>query len=436
MLNERRKTIVVSASVIGNFIITYDLIVYQFLLFEISEHCFGVNYNIYNISVWVQIIYLLGFLSRPVTALILGAIADIRGRAFILQISVFISSIGAVGMSMMPSYEQIGVLSGVLLLICRILISAGGAGHSTALAFLVEHTSVFNRGKTISYAVTTDIAALLIATAIVISYRVVVPSPDLNNYWKLIFLFTIPFMLLAKKCVFEPLEFILENNYDVKRPLSSFLINLALSELPKNKNLFIPSIFCILLGNFSFAMAFEYIPRMLAKEFGVDVLQQDVIMMIIFACIIPLTLYLGAKSDKTGRIVAIRKYVLLMTFLWVPFFYFLADYFILASILGGVIMFSACGYFVCGSVLLIESISSSRARCTIHVLICIVPSSVFLGFLPMILEKLPNIHNGHLILSIFLTIASLLVFFTVKRIPEPLDKCKDIAEYSLDNLQI
>jgi MHS family proline/betaine transporter-like MFS transporter len=381
-------------------------------------------------------IYVFGFLSRIITALILNIIADIRGRAYVLQFSIFISSIGLAAMTAVPSYEQIGVFSPILLLICRLLVVAGGGGgHTTSLAFLIEHTSILKRGKIIGYAASAEIFGVFVSLAILMIYKLAVPSPDLNNYWKLLFLLMIPFVLIARKCVFEPLEFITKNHYDVERPLSSFLINFILIELPKNKHLFIPAVFLVLLGNCSFAIAFEYMPNMLAQKFGITALQCNIIILIIFGIIVPLTAYLGAKSDKTGRIKSIRKYALLLTVLWIPFF-FSSDNFMLASIIGVVIMFLTCGYFACASALLIESISSSVARCSIHVLICIVPSSIFNGFLPVVLEKLEKIENGYLMIAVFLTIASLLVFVTVCRVAEPLDKCKGIDEYSLDTFQI
>jgi MHS family proline/betaine transporter-like MFS transporter len=362
-------------------------------------------------------------------------ISDIWGRVYVLQFSILISTLGAALMAVIPGYEQLGILSPILLLICRFLISAGGAGeHATSMAFLVEHTSVFKRGKIISFAAAAEVAALFAVAAAVVIYKSITPELDLHNHWKLLFLLMIPLSIitmLARKYVFESLEFVTKNKYDLKRPFASFLPKLV-SEIMDNRRLIIPM--ALLSGNCTFQLAFMRIPKMLVKEYNLSTLQQGFITLIMYALAVLAIIYLGAKSDKTGRIVAVRGYLLLLAVLWLPFFYFLENDLLIASIICVIIMIAASGRFACASALLIESISSSAARCSVFVLFAVLP--IYNGLLPMLLNYLDEIQNGHFMLAALLTLVSLLAFFAVRRFDEPLDKCKGVGEYSLDRFQI
>ena len=431
----RKKAIVLLGS-LGNFIIIYDLIIYQFLLDEISKYYFGAEANS---SIWPQIVYMLGLFSRPITALILNMISDIWGRTYVLQFSILISTIGAALMVVIPGYEEIGMLSPILFLACRFLISAGcGGEHSTSLAFLVEHTSVFKRGKVLSFACAAETLGLFFTTVVVMSYKAMTLGSDLDNYWKLLFLVMIPFSIitmLARKYVFESVEFLTKNHYDLQHPFTSFL-PIFIAQVRTNKHLFIPSFLFVMLGNITYIVAFEFIPDFFIQSRGLSGLQQTSLSLAIAAVMVLSNVYLGDKSDKTGRIIAIHKYALLLACLWLPFFYFMPSNFILSAMLGLAIMIATCGYFVCGSILLIESISSSAARCSMHVLLVILPGSFCAGVLPAALNYMYKLQHGYLMLGAFLTVISLIVAFLVLKIAEPLDKCEGVGEYSLDNLQI
>ena len=82
----------------------------------------------------------LAFLVRPIGGVVLGAYADRHGRKASLMISIVHDDVGTLAIAIMPTYETIGVLAPMLVMIARLVqgFSAGGEfGSSTA--FLVEH---------------------------------------------------------------------------------------------------------------------------------------------------------------------------------------------------------------------------------------------------------------------------------------------------------
>src|SRR6185437_5190817 len=81
-----------------------------------------------------------GFLTRPIGAIVFGALADRRGRKFALLLTFAIMGCATVGIGLVPPFAMIGVAAPLLIVIARLLqgLAAGGAmGGATAL--LTEH---------------------------------------------------------------------------------------------------------------------------------------------------------------------------------------------------------------------------------------------------------------------------------------------------------
>ena len=65
---------------------------------------------------------------RPIGGMIIGYMGDKYGRKYALVLSLFLMAVPTFVMGCLPSYDQVGVLSTVLLVICRLLqgMSVGG----------------------------------------------------------------------------------------------------------------------------------------------------------------------------------------------------------------------------------------------------------------------------------------------------------------------
>ena len=93
-----------------------------------------------------------GFLFRPLGAVILGRYGDRHGRRAALVVTIGLMALATGFTGLIPTYSQIGMLAPLLLLICRC-----GQGFSTggewggAAAFLVEYAEPGKRGLTGSW---------------------------------------------------------------------------------------------------------------------------------------------------------------------------------------------------------------------------------------------------------------------------------------------
>ncbi len=130
--------LIVAAS-LGNALEFYEILVYGYFAVVIAKVFFPaadeavsllVTYTSFGIS----------FLARPVGAIFLGAYGDRRGRKQALTLSILLMTVGTGLMTLMPSYDTLGLLSPALVIAARLVqgFSVGGE-FASSTAFLVEH---------------------------------------------------------------------------------------------------------------------------------------------------------------------------------------------------------------------------------------------------------------------------------------------------------
>ncbi|MFI5014518.1 MAG: MFS transporter [Hyphomicrobiales bacterium] len=145
-----RKRAIISCAV-GNFFELFDFVLYAFLAVPISQAFFPAgNDALALINTFIT--FGVGFLFRPLGAVVLGAYGDRHGRraALVVTIGMMAAATGLTGL--IPSYGQIGLWAPLALLICRCVqgFSTGGEWGGAA-AFLVEYAPPGKRGLTGSW---------------------------------------------------------------------------------------------------------------------------------------------------------------------------------------------------------------------------------------------------------------------------------------------
>lgn len=134
------------AACIGNLLEWYDFGVYAYLATLIAVKFFpSTDPTVGLLAAFAA--YGVGFLARPLGGVIIGRMGDTRGRKVALVLTIYLMSIGTIGIGLLPTYESIGVWAAVLLTALRILqgIAAGGE-WGTSTAFIIEWASPKRRG--------------------------------------------------------------------------------------------------------------------------------------------------------------------------------------------------------------------------------------------------------------------------------------------------
>ena len=143
-MNLRRAVL---STIMCNTLVWYDYVLFGNLVSVISKLFFPAEDRYFSLIMTFSI-FAVGFLMRPFGASIFGYIGDKYGRKAALTLSIIAISVPITFISILPTYEKIGILSPILLIICRLMqgISLGGeAGNAT---FLIEHSK---KGKNIGF---------------------------------------------------------------------------------------------------------------------------------------------------------------------------------------------------------------------------------------------------------------------------------------------
>src|SRR5258707_1059389 len=134
------------AASVGNLLEWYDFSVYALFAIHIAANFFP-HRNPGLDLVKAFLVFGLGFVIRPLGAVLIGIYGDRAGRKAALTLTILIMAGGTLIIAAAPSYAAIGIGAPLLLLAGRILqgFSAGGGNGSPTPLFL-EHAPSPQRG--------------------------------------------------------------------------------------------------------------------------------------------------------------------------------------------------------------------------------------------------------------------------------------------------
>jgi MHS family proline/betaine transporter-like MFS transporter len=134
-----QATRLIIAASLGNALEFYEILVYGYFALVIAKVFFPATDEAVSLLV-TYATFGISFLARPVGALFLGAYGDRHGRKAALTVSILLMTVGTGLMTLMPSYDSLGLLSPALVIAARLLqgFSVGGE-FASSTAFLVEH---------------------------------------------------------------------------------------------------------------------------------------------------------------------------------------------------------------------------------------------------------------------------------------------------------
>jgi len=164
-----------------------------------------------------------GFVARPLGGIIFGSLGDRFGRKYSLILTLFLMGASTVGIGLLPSYEQAGILAPILLVLLRVCqgVAVGGEwGGAVLLAS--EHAPKGKKSFYASFAQLGSPAGLILA---LIAFRYISALPEADMYawgWRLPFIGSVVLLLLAfviRRGVQESPEF--EANKQSQKPAQS-----------------------------------------------------------------------------------------------------------------------------------------------------------------------------------------------------------------------
>ncbi len=164
--------------------------IYDFVVFGFMSKVIHTNYLTFldeGTALLMSYSFLaVGFVFRPLGALIFGYIGDVFGRKKSLILSVSIMGIASIIMFLLPPYSMIGILACYIIVFVRIIqgISVGGE-FTGAIIFAVEHNQKKRAGCVAGIVSAGGACGILLASFV----TRVLQSPNMPDYsWRYAFL--------------------------------------------------------------------------------------------------------------------------------------------------------------------------------------------------------------------------------------------------------
>lgn len=312
---------VIAASSAGTLIEWYDFYIFGSLATIIAAHFFPQdNPTVALLSTLAT--FATGFIVRPFGALVFGRVGDVVGRKYAFMVTLIIMGLSTTAIGLLPTYEQIGMLAPILLLLMRLLQGlALGGEYGGAATYVAEHSPDGKRGYYTSFIQTTATLGLFVSLGVILTTRLSLGDDTFKDWgWRLPFLLSIILVIFSyfiRRRMSESPVF-LEMKATGKastHPLrDSFLV-------PENRNLVLLALFGATAGQ----GVVWYTGQFYALYFLQTVLKVDFVVankIIAVALLLgtPFFIVFGALSDRIGRKVIMLSGMVIAAITYIPIY--------------------------------------------------------------------------------------------------------------------
>jgi MFS family permease len=190
----------------GNFLEMYDFMVFGYYASGIARAYFP-SESQYASLMMTLMTFGVGFLMRPLGAIILGAYIDHRGRRVGLLLTLGLMAIGTLSIGIMPGYETIGLFAPVLVVLGRLLQGfSAGVELGGVSVYLAEIATPGHKGFYVSWQSGSQQVAVVFAALLGVMLSTWMPPEQMTQWgWR------IPILV---GCMIVPALFILRRDLE------------------------------------------------------------------------------------------------------------------------------------------------------------------------------------------------------------------------------
>jgi len=183
---------VIGASSAGTVIEWYDFYIFGSLAAIISPLFYPKGNDTLALIAYLST-FAVGFVVRPFGALFFGRIGDLVGRKYAFLVTLLIMGGATALIGVLPTYETIGLLAPILLILIRILQGlALGGEYGGAATYVAEHVPDERRGFYTSFIQITATLGLFISLAVILICQALMPAESFAAWgWRLPFLLSV-----------------------------------------------------------------------------------------------------------------------------------------------------------------------------------------------------------------------------------------------------
>ncbi|KMO37321.1 MFS transporter [Methylobacterium variabile] len=180
------------ASWIGSAVEYYDFFIYGTAAALIFPKLFFAPNNPQAAAIASFATFGVAYVTRPLGAVALGHVGDRFGRKKVLTFTLLLMGISTFMIGCLPTYDQIGILAPILLVVARLLQGISAAGEQAgANSMTLEHAPSNKRAFFTSFTLSGTQAGLILATLVFLPVTQLPEAQLLSWGWR------IPFFLSA-----------------------------------------------------------------------------------------------------------------------------------------------------------------------------------------------------------------------------------------------
>ena len=180
------------ASWIGSAVEYYDFFIYGTAAALVFGKIFFPAFDPATAAIAAFATFGVAYITRPIGAVMLGHIGDKYGRKKVLTFTLLLMGVSTFLVGLLPTYNQAGILSPIMLVVLRMLQGISAAGEQAgANSMTLEHAPPHRRAFFTSFTLSGTQAGLILATLVFLPISALPEEQLLSWGWR------IPFFLSA-----------------------------------------------------------------------------------------------------------------------------------------------------------------------------------------------------------------------------------------------
>ena len=401
----------VRGAAIGNTVEWFDFAIYGFLATYIAEKFFPPGDETAALLNTFAI-FAAAFFMRPLGGFFFGPLGDRIGRQKVLALVILLMSASTFAIGLVPSYDAIGVLAPLLLLLLRCLqgFSAGGE-YGSGACFLAEYAPDKHRGFVVSFLVWSVVVGFLLGSLTVTGLEAVISESGMDSYgWR------IPFLIagvLGAVGLYIRLRLGDTPEFEALRDEGEVAESPLKEAVTTSWRPILQIAGLVVIHNVGFYIVFTFLPSYFTKTLGFT--KMDAFVSITVASLVAIILIppLGALSDRIGRKPLLIAGSLAFAVFAYPLFLLLNTGLLGAAIAAHAGLAAIESVFVCASLAAGAELFATRVRSSGYSIGYNVSVAVFGGTAPYVATWLVANTGNDLAPAYYVIAAAVVTFITV-----------------------
>lgn len=407
---------VLTSAAIGQFVEWYDFVIYAYSAAIIAKLFFP-NADPTAALLSTFAIYAVGFVMRPLGGFIFGPLGDRIGRRRVLSLVILMMGAATLCIGLLPTYEQIGLLAPILLVVCRLVQGLSAAGETVGSnAFVAEHAPSDRRGLyvgfTYSFANLPPIAAALL---VLLLTNVLTGEAYSSWGWRIPFLIGGPLALVGLYIRHKVDESPAFQATKAARNVAASPLRDAVRDQKKAMGFSFALAAFSSLGFYTLAGYFvSYLITTVGLNSNAALISNSVALFVAFLTMI----FGGHLSDRLGRKPVLIAGLVINALVCIPAYLIAAQGSLATAILGQSLLAFGCGLFWGPVGIALMELFPTRTRYSASAISYNLAYTIFGGTAPLLGTWLVMQSGSKIAPAVYMCAVSIAVLLVVLRIPE------------------